>query len=36
MLWGAFGVTLFGIFLTPVFYSVVRWLTERGPAVQRR
>jgi multidrug efflux pump len=31
MLWGAFGVTLFGIFLTPVFYSVVRWFTERGP-----
>jgi multidrug efflux pump len=31
MLWGAFGVTLFGIFLTPVFYSVVRWLVDRGP-----
>jgi hypothetical protein len=31
MLWGAFGVTLFGIFLTPVFYSVVRWFTDRGP-----
>ncbi len=29
MLWGAFGVTLFGIFLTPVFYSVVRWFTDR-------
>jgi multidrug efflux pump len=29
MLWGAFGVTLFGLFLTPVFYSVVRWLTDR-------
>jgi multidrug efflux pump len=29
MLWGAFGVTLFGIFLTPVFYSVVRWLSDR-------
>ena len=27
MLWGAFGVTLFGIFLTPVFYSVVRWFS---------
>src|SRR4029077_9011694 len=25
VLWGAFGVTLFGIFLTPVFYSVIRW-----------
>jgi hydrophobe/amphiphile efflux-1 (HAE1) family protein len=31
MLWGAFGVTLFGIFLTPVFYSVVRWFS--GPRV---
>jgi multidrug efflux pump len=29
MLWGAFGVSLFGIFLTPVFYYVVRWLLER-------
>ena len=29
MLWGAFGVTLFGIFLTPVFYSVVRRLSDR-------
>src|SRR5207237_6294955 len=29
VLWGAFGVTLFGIFLTPVFYSVVRRLTDR-------
>jgi multidrug efflux pump len=29
MLWGAFGVTLFGLFLTPVFYSVVRWITDR-------
>jgi multidrug efflux pump len=29
MLWGAFGVTLFGLFLTPVFYAVVRRLTER-------
>jgi hypothetical protein len=25
------GVTLFGIFLTPVFYSVVRRLSDRGP-----
>jgi hypothetical protein len=24
-------VTLFGIFLTPVFYSVVRWFSDRGP-----
>jgi multidrug efflux pump len=27
---GMIGVTLFGIFLTPVFYSVVRWLSDRG------
>ena len=33
MLWGAFGVTLFGIFLTPVFYSVVRRLRD-GTVVQ--
>src|SRR5258708_477888 len=26
MLWGAFGVTLFGIFLTPVFFYVIRRL----------
>jgi multidrug efflux pump len=32
MLWGAFGVTLFGVFLTPVFFFVVDWLTNRGPA----
>ncbi len=32
MLWGAFGVSLFGIFLTPVFYFVVRRLTDRGLA----
>jgi multidrug efflux pump len=32
MLWGAFGVTLFGIFLTPVFYFVVRWLFDRRQA----
>jgi Cu/Ag efflux pump CusA len=24
MLWGAFGVTLFGLFLTPVFFYVIR------------
>jgi multidrug efflux pump len=29
MLWGAFGVTLFGIFLTPVFYAVVSRLSAR-------
>ena len=26
---GMLGVTIFGIFFTPVFYVVVRWLTER-------
>jgi multidrug efflux pump len=31
MLWGAFGVTLFGIFLTPVFFYVIRSLV-RTPA----
>jgi multidrug efflux pump len=29
---GMLGVTIFGIFFTPVFYVVVRWLTERTPA----
>jgi multidrug efflux pump len=29
---GMIGVTLFGLFLTPVFYSVVRRLGERGSA----
>jgi multidrug efflux pump len=29
MLWGAFGVTLFGIFLTPVFFYVIRRIS--GP-----
>jgi multidrug efflux pump len=28
---GMIGVTFFGIFLTPVFYSVVRWFSDRGP-----
>jgi multidrug efflux pump len=27
---GMMGVTFFGIFLTPVFYSVVRWFSDRG------
>src|SRR5438270_886240 len=27
---GMIGVTLFGIFFTPVFYVVVRWLTSHG------
>jgi multidrug efflux pump len=31
VLWGAFGVTLFGIFLTPVFFFVVDWLSGRRP-----
>ena len=30
---GMIGVTLFGIFLTPVFYFVVRWLVERKAPV---
>jgi multidrug efflux pump len=30
---GMLGVTFFGIFLTPVFYVVIRWFTER---MQRR
>jgi len=29
MLWGVFGVTLFGIFLTPVFFYVIRRLSHR-------
>src|SRR5262249_2046763 len=34
MLWGAFGVTLFGIFLTPVFFSVIRrFAGPRTPAL---
>jgi multidrug efflux pump len=28
---GMIGVTLFGLILTPVFYSVVRWLSDREP-----
>ena len=27
---GMLGVTVFGIFFTPVFYVVVRWLASRG------
>jgi multidrug efflux pump len=30
---GMLGVTLFGIFFTPVFYVVIRWLTARREAV---
>jgi multidrug efflux pump subunit AcrB len=29
MLWGAFGVTLFGIFLTPMFFYVIRRFTRQ-------
>jgi multidrug efflux pump len=29
---GMLGVTAFGIFFTPVFYSVIRWFTERKSA----
>jgi len=31
MLWGAFGVTLFGIFLTPMFFYVIRRLVRVRP-----
>src|SRR5206468_4430516 len=34
MLWGAFGVTLFGIFLTPVFFYVVRLLSGQSRSVK--
>src|SRR5437764_4601486 len=30
---GMLGVTLFGIFFTPVFYVVIRWLTGRAKSV---
>jgi multidrug efflux pump len=30
---GMLGVTLFGIFLTPVFYFVIMWWSERRPGV---
>jgi multidrug efflux pump len=30
---GMIGVTLFGLFLTPVFYYVVRWLSGRSGSV---
>jgi multidrug efflux pump len=29
---GMLGVTLFGIFLTPVFYFVIQWFKDRRPA----
>ena len=35
---GMLGVTLFGIFLTPVFYYVIQWLkdlrSDEGPPVE--
>jgi multidrug efflux pump len=34
MLWGAFGVTLFGIFLTPVFFHVIRRFAGQPPAAR--
>ena len=33
---GMLGVTIFGIFFTPVFYVVVRWLTDREDAAAQR
>ena len=32
---GMIGVTLFGIFLTPVFYFVVQWMTGRTTPKER-
>jgi multidrug efflux pump subunit AcrB len=32
---GMLGVTLFGVFLTPVFFFVIHWFTNRGLATQR-
>jgi multidrug efflux pump subunit AcrB len=31
---GMLGVTLFGIFLTPVFYYVIQWLTDLRPRLE--
>jgi hypothetical protein len=33
---GMLGVTLFGIFLTPVFYFVIQWATARRLTPSRR
>lgn len=33
---GMLGVTFFGIFLTPVFYVVIRWVIERKKRVERK
>src|SRR5438067_6433387 len=32
---GMLGVTLFGIFFTPVFYYVIRWMTSRRGAAKQ-
>ena len=31
---GMIGVTLFGIFLTPVFFYVIQWLSEKMAATR--
>ena len=28
---GMLGVTVFGLFFTPVFYSIVMWFSDKGP-----
>ena len=33
---GMLGVTLFGIFLTPVFYYVIQWLQDWRQRLRRR
>ncbi|MGO9598838.1 MAG: efflux RND transporter permease subunit [Isosphaeraceae bacterium] len=33
---GMLGVTLFGIFLTPVFYYVIQWVSDRRSEARRR
>jgi hypothetical protein len=33
---GMLGVTLFGIFLTPVFYYVIQWFADRRAEARRR
>src|SRR5689334_23899327 len=33
---GMLGVTLFGIFLTPVFFYVIQWLTDRRGGGRRK
>ncbi len=32
---GMLGVTIFGIFFTPVFYYVIRWFSDRGKAAPK-